>query len=183
MCGRHLWQHARRARQSGAVFLPDTRQLRQDFNDEQAELGVLSVVSPTCDRCLSGLQLVLDTIAPHCGCHGLRVYGSRCSPAIHRRWPVPRAEGVRVDASVGQYLGKEGWLVSARLRSCWASVRTIRRRAHGMSTCCTGAVPSGTKMLNLRRRRGPITSWMPSVPVVRTDPRVVQRWLHDWIGN
>jgi len=164
------------------VFLPDTRQLRQDFNDEQAELRVLSVVSPTCEQCLSGLQLVLDAIDRTPGVTAFVLWIAMLdgdTPQV----ASAAAEGVRVDASVSHYWEEQGWPVSARLRSvlgigpydptqsAW-DVHLLYRRG---SKWDEDAPPAPT-------------AWAHNMLDAlcageRLSAKVVQCWLHDWIGN
>jgi hypothetical protein len=102
--------------QSVVVLLPDTHRLRQDFNDEQAELRLLSVASPTCDQCRAGLNLVLDTVENTPGVAAFVLWIAMLDGDTQQT-ANEAAVGLPVDASVSQYWEEEGWPVSARLRS------------------------------------------------------------------
>jgi hypothetical protein len=98
------------------MSLSDTLRLQRDFNEQHAERRVLSLVSPTCDRCLAGLRLVLDVIddAP-----GISVFvlwlnmleGDSPHAALRA------AKDFTVDVVVRHYWEEEGWPLSTRVRS------------------------------------------------------------------
>jgi hypothetical protein len=164
------------------VSLPDTRQLRQDFNNEQAELRVLSVVSPTCDHCLSGLKLVLDAIDRTPGVTVFVLWIAILDDDTTEA-AGDAAESVRVDASVSHYWEEEGWPVSSRLRSvlgigpyhpaqsAW-DVHLLYQRGANWNE--DAPPPPAAWAYNL----------LDDLCVgERLSTTVVQRWLHDWIGN
>jgi hypothetical protein len=98
------------------VGLPDSRQLRSDFNERTALLRVVSVVSPTCDDCLAGLTLLLKAIDGAAGVVILVLWlgmlpgdAPDVAEQAAKRFPGPPPSL--------HYWEEEGWPVSTRLRS------------------------------------------------------------------
>jgi hypothetical protein len=99
------------------VSLPGPDLLRQEFNDRRADLRVVSLVSPSCDQCLDGLKLVLDTVSG--GGQDVTVFvlwlniiegdGPQAAARRAGEYGVPR--------SVRHYWEGDGWPVSSRARA------------------------------------------------------------------
>ena len=94
--------------------LPNSRRLRDDFNDRRDALRIVSAVSPTCEDCLAGLSLLFNAIdaahiAPLVLWLGMLPGGS---PEVAEE----AAKRFVVDPPAVHYWEEEGWPVSTRLR-------------------------------------------------------------------
>ena len=96
--------------------LPGPDVLRKDFNERRADPRVLSLVSPTCDQCLAGLRVVVDTIGDARGITVLVLWldmiaGDGPEAAARMSSELARNSGVK------HYWEGDGWPVSSRVRS------------------------------------------------------------------
>jgi hypothetical protein len=97
------------------VGLPDSRQLRSDFNDRRALVRVVSVVSPTCDDCLAGLTLLLEAIDGAASVVSLVLWLAML-PGDGPKVAEKAAKRFAIETPSLHYWEEEGWPVSTSLR-------------------------------------------------------------------
>ena len=123
------------------VALPDSTQLRSDFNNRLDARRVVSVVSPTCDDCLAGLGLLFTAID---GGHvSLLVLWLGMLPGDSPEAAEESAKRFAVDPPALHYWEEEGWRCQRVSAPCSALVLTIRLGARGTCICSMDRASSG----------------------------------------
>ena len=97
------------------MALPDSTQLRNDFNDRRDVRRVVSVVSPTCDDCLAGLSLLFEAIDAAVHIAPLVLWLGML-PGDASEAAEESAKRFAADPPALHYWEEEGWPVSTRLR-------------------------------------------------------------------